>query len=261
MSGLTKPTDPSNNQSPGAARRRIMMDVIARYHRLRGDEPMNADANDADGPMPPEDEGKLAGQFGRDAFRYHLMRDGSARHEDAGQLIERYNSELACEFGNFCNRSLSMSQQFNAGMVSRGGQFTEDDLSLQSSLADATDTYRTSMEASRVGDAIAAVMRHVTRCNHYAERMKPWELHKDVTKKDRLATVLQHLVESVAHCAILLSPVIPDAAAEIMRQLDRPWLAEVSLAELHWGLLPEGHRIGIPRPVFPRILAEQESGA
>ena len=238
-----------------------MADVIARYHHLRGDDTMGADADDPDEGMHAEEDEMLAEQFGRDAFRYHLMCNGSGKHADAGRLIELYNTELACEFGNFCNRSLSMSQQFNAGIVARGGQFTVDDLSLQSSLADATDAYRTAMEKSKVGDAIAAVMRHVALCNHYAERMKPWELNKDIAKKDRLTTVLQHLVESVAHCAILLSPVIPEAATEIMRQLDRPWLAELCLSELHWGLLPEGHRIGIPRPVFPRIQVDHDSGA
>jgi methionyl-tRNA synthetase len=234
---------------------------MTRYHCLRGDEAMAADVQDADTEIDMAAHCNLAERFGPDAFRYHLMRVGNANPDDGQRLVDLYNTELACEYGNFCNRSLTMNQQFNAGIITRGGPFTEDDLALQSSLADATDAYRTAMEASRVNDAITAVMRHVVRCNHYAERMKPWELHKDPTKKDRLATVLQHLVENVAHCAVLLSPVIPDAASEVMKQLNRPWLAEISLSELHWGLLPEGHRIGNPHPVFPKIVIERDPGA
>jgi methionyl-tRNA synthetase len=87
--------------------------------------------------------------------------------------------------------------------------------------------------------------------------MKPWELNKDPDKKDRLATVLQHLAESVAHCAVLLSPVLPDAAAKLGAQLNLPYLTEVGLSELHWGLIPEGHAIGKPKPVFAKILLEE----
>jgi methionyl-tRNA synthetase len=84
--------------------------------------------------------------------------------------------------------------------------------------------------------------------------MKPWELNKDPEKMARLATVLQHLAESVAHCAVMLSPVLPDAAAKLAAQLALPSLSDLALTDLRWGLIPEGHAIGKPKPVFPKIL-------
>ena len=87
--------------------------------------------------------------------------------------------------------------------------------------------------------------------------MKPWELNKDPGQADRLASVLYHLAESVAHAAVMLSPILPDAAAKLADQLNFPALAALMLDDLHWGLLADGHGIGKPKPVFPRIVVEE----
>jgi methionyl-tRNA synthetase len=110
------------------------------------------------------------------------------------------------------------------------------------------------MDAFDVSKGLEAIGRHVVHCNQYAERMKPWELAKNPENSTRLATVLQHLAESVAHCAVLLSPVLPAAAIKLAAQLKLPELTETALAELRWGLIPDGHTVGKPEPVFPRII-------
>ena len=211
------------------------------------------------------DPGELADKFGSEALRYYLVRDivtGKDSDFDVERLIMLYNTELANELGNLCNRALNMSQRFTDGIISRGGPFTEEDLALQTSLANSTDAYRAAMDEFDVSKALEALGKHVVQCNGYAERMKPWELNKNPENKDRLATVLQHLAESVAHCAVLLSPILPDAAAKLGAQLNLPSLTELHLSDLRWGLIPEGHAIGKPKPVFPKILLEEkEPGA
>jgi methionyl-tRNA synthetase len=206
------------------------------------------------------DPGELADRFGVDALRYYLVRDiatGKDSDFDVERLVMLYNTELANELGNLCNRALNMSQRFTDGIITRGGAFAEADLALQTSLADSTDAYRAAMDDFDVGKGLEALGRHVVFCNGYAERMKPWELNKDPAKKERLATVLQHLAESVAHCAVMLSPVLPDASAKLASQLNLPSLAELCLSDLRWGLLPEGHAIGNPQPVFPKIVTDE----
>ncbi len=207
------------------------------------------------------DPNELADKFGVEALRYYLVRD-IVTGKDSDFVVERLimlnNTELANELGNLCNRALNMSQRFTGGIITRGGPFADTDLALQESLADCTAAYRTAMDEFDVSKGLEALGRHVVHCNQYAERMKPWELNKDPENKDRLATVLQHLAESVAHCAVLLSPVLPEAAAKLGIQLNLPYLTEVGLSELHWGLIPEGHAIGKPKPVFPKILLEEQ---
>ncbi|MCU0776544.1 MAG: class I tRNA ligase family protein [Akkermansiaceae bacterium] len=208
------------------------------------------------------DPAELADKFGVEALRYYLVRDivtGKDSDFDLDRLVMLYNTELANELGNLCNRALNMSQRFTDGLITRGGIFTDADLELQTSLSEATDAYRVAMDEFDVSKGLEALGRHVVHCNQYAERMKPWELNKDPEKKDRLATVLQHLAESVAHCAVMLSPVLPAAAAKLAAQLNLPHLAETGLPDLHWGLIPEGHTIGKPKPVFPKIIIGEDT--
>jgi methionyl-tRNA synthetase len=199
---------------------------------------------------------ELADTFGVDALRYYLVRDihtGKDSNFDVERLVMLFNTELANELGNLCNRALNMSVRFTAGIISPSGALTDDDTALQQSLIDSTAAYRKAMDNHEISMGLEALNRHVVHCNQYAERMKPWELNKNPENKDRLATVLHHLAESVAHCAILLSPVLPDAAAKLAAQLKLPQLTDLKLDELTWGLIPTGHEIEKPTPVFPRI--------
>lgn len=203
---------------------------------------------------------ELADKFGVDALRYYLMRDivtGKDSDFDLDRLVMLFNTELANELGNLCNRALNMSQRFTGGVLQTSGPLTDEDTALQQSLTDSIAAYRTAMDEFDVTKALEAINRHVAHCNGYAERMKPWELNKDPEQAPRLQTVLYHLAESVAHCAVLLSPVLPDAAAKLASQLQAERLTTLKLDELEWGLLPDSHKIGKPKPVFPRIVIEE----
>ena len=88
--------------------------------------------------------------------------------------------------------------------------------------------------------------------------MRPWKLAKDKQQEQLLDAVLYHLAESLRIIAILISPVLPKAAHGIFDQLN--WKMELSgkeerfsLADAEWGRLPDGHVVGKPVPLFPRI--------
>jgi methionyl-tRNA synthetase len=150
-----------------------------------------------------------------------------------------------------------MTARYSGGIVATGGPANADDQALRDSLKAVTAEYRAAMDAFDIAEALKAINRHVTVCNAYAERNKPWELAKDPAHKPRLDSVLAHLVESLAHCAILLSPVLPDPAARIAAQLRMDGLLDLKLDALQWGLVADGHETGKPKPVFPKILTEE----
>jgi methionyl-tRNA synthetase len=115
------------------------------------------------------------------------------------------------------------------------------------------------MDEYEISKGLEAINRHVVHCNQYTDRMEPWKLGKDPEKKERLATVLYHLAESVAHAAVLLSPILPDVTEKLAEQLNFPQLTGFKLADLKWGLLPASHAIGQPTPIFPRIVSEEKA--
>jgi methionyl-tRNA synthetase len=206
------------------------------------------------------DPDELADKFGIDALRYYLVRDivtGKDADFDLDRLVMLYNQELANELGNLCNRALNMTARYSGGIVATGGATNADDHELRASLKAVTAEYRAAMDAYDIAEALKAINRHVTVCNGYAERNKPWELAKDAALKPRLDSVLAHLVESLAHCAVLISPVLPDPAERIAAQLRMDTLLELKLDDLQWGLVPDGHETGKPKPVFPKIVTEE----
>jgi methionyl-tRNA synthetase len=90
------------------------------------------------------------------------------------------------------------------------------------------------------------------------DRAAPWKIAKDPEQTKRLHAVLYHLAESLRIIAILISPVLSEAAHGIFDQLN--WKMELSgkeerfsLADAEWGRLPDGHVVGKPVPLFPRI--------
>ncbi len=206
------------------------------------------------------DPSELADKFSVDAVRYYLMRDivtGRDSEFDVSRLVMLYNTELANELGNLCNRALNMSQRFTGGIVDPGGAPTEEDLALRKSLEDSTAAYQAAMDDYDISKGLEAINRHVVHCNQYTDRMEPWALNKDPEKKERLATVLNHLAESVAHAAVLLSPILPGVTSKLADQLALPGLPSFKLSDLEWGLIPAGHAIGKPKPAFPRIVVEE----
>ncbi|MFW2385150.1 MAG: methionine--tRNA ligase [Akkermansiaceae bacterium] len=207
------------------------------------------------------DPDELADKFGPDTLRYYLCRDirsGKDSDFDIERLVMLFNTELANDLGNLLNRSINMTKGFCNSTISDTNTTDEGDAALRQSLADSTAAYRKAMDNCDVDQALQAINAHVTHCNGYLERNKPWEMKKDESKLPRVGEILSHTAESCAHLAVLLKPILPDASAKIFGQLNLETAENIKLDDLKWGLLQAGHQTGKPKPVFPRIQVEKD---
>ncbi len=198
------------------------------------------------------DPGVLADTYGAEAIRYYLMSD-IATGKDADfseeRLVQRYNTDLANSLGNLLNRTLNMAWKYREGVVrSRDGSRQQ---KAREVATEVVEQYRISFETFAVNAALAHAGRLAVWCNGLVEESAPWKLAKDPAKADELDEVLHTLAESLRIVAILVSPVLPKAAAGICAQLN--WNASCTLAEADWGGIPDGHQLGRPTPLFPRI--------
>ena len=75
------------------------------------------------------------------------------------------------------------------------------------------------MSKLEIGLALDEIFDTLRASNKYIDDTMPWSLAKDETKKDRLETVLFHLLEGIRNCALFLSPFLPETADEILRQI------------------------------------------
>lgn len=203
----------------------------------------------------------LADKYGAEALRYYLMSDiATGRDADFGEdrLIQRYNPDLANNIGNLLSRTLNMIGRYRDGRILRRTDLAIEVLGQQA--PDSVKDYCRWMDKPSIDSGVVAINYLADRCNQKIEMLAPWILAKDPTKGDLLDAVLYHLAESVRIIAILISPVTPKAAHGIFDQLNWKMAPELSgketrfsLADAEWGKLPDGHVVGKPTPLFPRI--------
>ena len=197
--------------------------------------------------------------FGVDAVRYFVLHempydnDGTISWE---LLVERINSDLANTLGNLVNRTISMSNKYFGGEISDKGVSEAVDEELK---AFATGTYAkvsAKMDELRVADALTEIFALFKRCNKYIDETEPWVLAKDEAKKDRLATVLYNLVESIVIGASLLEPYMPSTAKKIAAQLNTSLRGFEELTA--FGKYPSGNHVtDKPEILFARLDARE----
>ena len=200
--------------------------------------------------------------FGPEAVRYYLVRDTKTGYDsdyDAERMKMIYNTELANDLGNLCNRSLNMCTRYLGGTVTVAAEPATDELSvaLRQSMADTVTRFTECMNAYNTSEALAALNAHVGQCNAFIEKTQPFALAKDEARLPALQSVLAHLLESCVQVGYLIACVLPDASARILSQLQVD-AATLSPQTLAWGILKDGHTVQAPSPVFPRILSEEE---
>lgn len=161
--------------------------------------------------------------FGVDAVRYFVLHEMPFENDGVISwelMVERMNSDLANTLGNLVNRTISMSNKYFDGIVSDKGVVAEVDADLKAVVTGTYDKVESKMDELRVADALTEIFTLFKRCNKYIDETEPWVLAKDEAKKDRLATVLYNLVESIVIGASLLEPFMPKTAEKIVAQLN-----------------------------------------
>lgn len=209
------------------------------------------------------DPNALIDAFGIEAVRYYLVRDiatGKDSNFDADRLVMLYNTELANDFGNLCNRSINMTKRYRDSILADPDTYDNETAStLRQSMAKTVADFTSLMDSNMVADALASLNAQVSACNSYIEQEQPWKLAKDDAETTHLDCVLRHLMECCTQLASLLRCVLPDACLQMLNQLNASDLVNtMTPANMQWGILPARHTVNDPAPIFPRILSEEE---
>ncbi len=165
---------------------------------------------------------ELVDFFGVDAVRYFVLHEMPFENDGVISwelMVERLNSDLANTLGNLVNRTVSMTNKYFGGVVTRTGAAEEVDEDLKSVILAAPGRVAGKMEQLRVADALTEIFTLFKRCNKYIDETAPWVLAKDEARKDRLAEVMYNLIESIAIGAELLAPFMPETAEKIFAQI------------------------------------------
>ena len=198
---------------------------------------------------------ELVELFGVDAVRYFVLHEMPYEHDGVISyelMVERMNSDLANTLGNLVNRTISMANKYFDGVISHTAERDIMDDDLIRLVLKTPGKVASKMEKLRVADAITEIFTLFKRCNKYIDETMPWALAKEEDKKDRLATVLYNLVESITIGASLLQPFMPTTSKKILEQLNTNLRTMDELGA--FGLYPSGNQVtSKPEILFARL--------
>ena len=198
---------------------------------------------------------ELVDFFGVDAVRYFVLHEMPFENDGVISwelMVERMNSDLANTLGNLVNRTVSMSNKYFGGVVENKNVNEPVDEELKKVVLETPNKVIAKMEELRVADAITEIFTLFKRCNKYIDETMPWALAKDEAKKERLATVLYNLVESISIGATLLESFMPETSDKVLAQLGAQ---KRKLSQMDtFGLYPSGNKVTEkPEILFARM--------
>ncbi len=204
----------------------------------------------------------IAQVAGIDGLRYFLLReitfgqDGSFSYD---ALIQRYNSDLANGLGNLASRTLTMIHQYRGGVIPQSdgvGDIAESSRKATEMTLEAFDEFNFSRGLETIWSFISVIDKFIV------ERA-PWKLAKedDALSQKLLDDTLYTAAEGLRIICAWLYPVMPASARKIWEQLGMPEpIEQVRIADVHWGRLQAGQKVGKVAAVFPRLEAKTAIG-
>jgi methionyl-tRNA synthetase len=219
--------------------------------------------------LVPED---AVATFGADGARYVTLREVPFdRDADVSwdSLVRRYNADLANDFGNLVNRTVSMANRYLGGERPA----PTDGRSLATDWEVARDRWSDAFGRYLLHESLAALWDFVGAANKLVDAEQPWTLAKaakagDADAGERLRGVLGDLVEGCRLVALAAAPYMPGVAPRVLAQLGYPYEygedgngGPPLLDQLHWGARAgESGRLSAAQPLFPRIDVDSDDG-
>jgi methionyl-tRNA synthetase len=220
--------------------------------------------------------GDFLKEFGPDALRYFISAAGPET-QDADftwdEFVRRTNFELANEWGNLVNRSVSMAAKNFGGVPAPEAPAAADAALLETSRKAFTEVGDL-LSRSRFKQAVGEAMRVVSAANKYLSDQEPWKRKDDPARQ---GTILHTALQVVADANTLLTPFLPHSAQKVHELLggEGVWAAQPEIREVSeeggpdypvlmgeyaseqatWASRPleVGRPLGSPTPLFGKL--------
>jgi methionyl-tRNA synthetase len=195
---------------------------------------------------------KVIEEFGSDALRFYLLRDVSFGQDGSvstAEFEQRYESELANDFGNLASRTIKMILRYRDGAVPQ----VDVDPTLAPDFDGLAERVSALVGRAELTPALEEIWQRVRRLNRYVEEQAPWKLAKDEERAADLDRVLATLAEGLRVVTVLVHAWIPDRAGILLDALGAPDLA-ISGARLG-AAVPE--QVTDLDPLFPKHQASK----
>ncbi|HTX60986.1 MAG TPA: methionine--tRNA ligase, partial [Methanobacterium sp.] len=190
--------------------------------------------------------------FEADILRYYLLvnaplnKDTDFSWED---FQRRINDELADILGNFLHRTFSFTHRFFLGKLPEPTELDEYDLKMMSLLKDTPQLISDHIENYRFREGLVELIKVAKLGNKYFNDKEPWKTIKSSPPKAGTCLYICNQISKMI--SILLNPYLPEKSMEILKILN------LEYEEIKWEytneILPPGHEIHKPNPIFTKI--------
>jgi methionyl-tRNA synthetase len=188
-------------------------------------------------------------RFGTDALRYYCFREVSFGQDGGVSTVtfgERYETELANEYGNLASRTLAMIVRYRDGVVPT----VAPDPVLGADFDGLADEVCALLDRAEVTQALERIWQRVRRLNRYVEERAPWVLAKDEARAEELDVTLHSLAEGLRVVTVLLAPYVPETVDTLLAALGQD---DRTIAAARYGAVPGGQTVQRVPPLFPKI--------
>jgi len=189
--------------------------------------------------------------FGVDAVRYFLLREmvvGLDASFSVEAMLKRVNSDLANDFGNLFSRVAKLIGDYFDGAIPAAIEPEAELRTLAEQLCANAPEWAAEMKWHTL---IEETLQLVRATNRYFENSAPWSLVKN--NRDRAATVLTNCVEALRIATIVLYPVMPGKAVDLLTRIGEP-VRNLKLSEhARWGQVRVGAKMRKGDALFPRL--------
>ena len=194
-----------------------------------------------------------ADRLGPDPLRLYLVKDiayGSDGDFTWERFEERYNADLANNFGNLVNRVAVMAHKYRGGrLTSVPGAHSQ----LADQAAQVVCRYQAAMDEYQLHTGMAAAFDLIDATNEFITRSEPWVLARTPDRHAELDQALFEMAEAVRIAAILLWPAMPSSCTEILRRMGHVGpISEIRLDRDTAWASGERQIVKAP-PLWPRI--------
>ncbi len=201
-------------------------------------------------------------KYDPDSLRLYLTISGPET-SDANfswkEYVEKNNTELVGNYGNFIYRALSFAYKNFDRKIPKEGDIGQcrlpEDEEILELCENSFKKIGEFIEKAKLKKALKEISNLIHKANQYIDQKSPW--HTIKTDQDSTAATIYICIQIINALRILMSPFLPFSSEKIKAMLN----LESRKDQWKFSLLPSGHKIKRPKPLFVKLdskTAEEE---